>query len=177
MFLIKHGPTPRIPGRRGSVGYTLVEVLIIVAILGIAAAIVVPQMLAAGTLGVQAAARIIIADILFAQNDAIAQQRTRKVVFDPANESYSLVDENDAVISARWKGGGDNNYIVDFTTDSRFQGVVIVSADFGGATPQTLEFDDLGGPLNGGTVEIEYQGERYRVTVASFTGRVTVELL
>ncbi len=171
MPLTKHNPSRRLAG------YTLVEVLIIVAILGVAAAIVVPQMLAAGTLGVQAAARIIIADILFAQNDAIAKQRTRKIVFDPASESYSLTDENDAVLSANWKGGGGNNYVIDFVADTRFQGVVIVSANFGGATPQTLEFDDLGGPLNGGTVEIEFQGQRYRITVASFTGRVTVELL
>lgn len=177
MFPIKYNPTRRTPGPRGSAGYTLVEVLIIVAILGITTAIIVPNMLAAGTLGVQAAARIIIADILFAQNDAIAQQRTRKVVFDPDNESYTLVDENDAVLTAKWKNGSNSNYVVDFTTDSRFQGVVIVSANFGGATPQTLEFDDLGGPLNGGTVEVEFQGQRYRITVASFTGRVTVELL
>lgn len=167
----KHNPTRRFTG------YTLVEVLIIVAILGVAAAIVVPQMLAAGTLGVQAAARVVIADILFAQNDAIAQQRTRKVVFDPANESYVLTDENDAVLTARWINSDANNYVVDFEEDSRFQGVVIVSANFGGATPQTLEFDDLGGPLNGGTIEIEFNGDRYRITVASFTGRVTVEQL
>lgn len=154
-------------------GYTLVEVLIVVTILGIAAALVVPNMLAAGTLGVQAAARIIVADILYAQNEAIAQQRTRSVVFDPANESYSLQDEFGAVLTARWKSGSANNYAVDFTTDDRFQGVVIVSADFAGVS--TLEFDALGGPVNGGTVVVEFQGTQYRVTVASFTGRVTVE--
>jgi len=153
-------------------GYTLIEVLIVVAILGIVSAVVVPQMLAAGSLGVQAAARIIVADMLFAQNDAIAQQRVRKVVFEPANERYYLTDENDAILSARWKSGAANNYVVDFTEDQRFQGVVIVSADFSGS--QTLQFDALGGPLNGGTVEIEFQNRRYRVTVAAFTGRVTV---
>ncbi len=154
-------------------GYTLVEVLIVVTIIGIASAVVVPHMLAAGTLGVQAAARIIVSDILYAQNDAIAQQRIRRVIFDPANESYMLQDENGAILTARWKGGTANNYSTDFTTDDRFQGVVIVSADFSGVS--TLEFDALGGPLNGGTVVIDFQGSRYRVTVASFTGRVTVE--
>ena len=169
MCRMTHNPT------RCRAGYTLIEVLIVVTILGIVSAVVVPQMLAAGTLGVQAAARIIVADILFAQNDAIAQQRVRKVVFDPDNERYSLTDENDAVLSVNWKNGSANNYVVDFTADERFQGVVIVSADFGGSS--TLEFDALGGPTNGGTVEIEFQGKRYRVTVASFTGRVTVQAL
>jgi prepilin-type N-terminal cleavage/methylation domain-containing protein len=169
MFSMKSNTT-----RRPS-GYTLVEVLIVVAIVGIASAVVVPNMLAAGTLGVQAAARIIIADMLFAQNDAIAQQRNRRVVFDTDNESYSLIDDAGVVLTAQWKSGSASNYIVDFTSDTRFQGVVIVSADFGG-TP-TLEFDALGGPLSGGTVEIEFQGTRYRITVASFTGRVTVQQL
>lgn len=169
MSTVKHNHS------RSRGGYTLVEILIVVTILGIAAAVVVPQMLAAGTLGVQAAARIIIADILYAQNDAIAQQRTRRVVFEPANERYSLVDENGAVLTARWMSGSANNYVVDFTSDSRFAGVEIVSANFGGTTPLVLEFDALGGPLNGGTVEIVFQDQRYRVTVASFTGRVTVQ--
>lgn len=173
MSTMKSNPTPR------RAGYTLVEVLIIITILGIAAAVVVPQMLAAGTLGVQAAARIIIADILFAQNDAIAQQRNRRVVFDPANERYSLTDDAGTVLSVNWKGGGVNNYTIDFTTDSRFQGVEIVSANFGNlpGDPPILEFDALGSPLNGGTVEIEFQDQRYRITVASFTGRVTVQKL
>jgi prepilin-type N-terminal cleavage/methylation domain-containing protein len=164
--------------RRCRTGYTLVEVLIVVTIIGIAAAVIVPNMLAAGTLGVQAAARIIVADILYAQNDAIAQQRNRTVVFDPANESYSLQDENGAILTVRWKNGSANNYVVDFTTDDRFQGVVIVSAEFpAGSGNSTLEFDALGGPLNGGTVEVEFQGRRYRVTVAAFTGRVTVQAI
>lgn len=160
-------------------GYTLIEVLIIVTILGIVSALVVPHMLAAGTLGVQAAARIIIADILFAQNEAIARQRSVSIVFDPANERYSLLDDLGAVLDASWKAGSTNNYVVDFTTDQRFQGVEIVSADFGNppGDPPTLEFDALGSPLNGGTVEIEFQNTRYRVTVASFTGRVTVQKL
>ena len=161
------------PAMKRQAGYTLVEVLIVVTIIGIAAAVIVPQMLAAGTLGVQAAARIIVADLLYAQNEAIARQNEVAVVFDADNESYSLVDNNGAVLSVNWKNGSANNYVVDFTTDDRFQGVVIVSADFGGAS--TVTFDALGGPSSGGTVEIEFQNTRYRITVAAFTGRVTVQ--
>jgi len=74
-------------------GYTLVEVLIVVTIIGFASAIIVPNILAAGTMGVQAAARIIVADILYAQNEAIARQRPVSVVFEPANDRYTLVDD------------------------------------------------------------------------------------
>jgi prepilin-type N-terminal cleavage/methylation domain-containing protein len=160
--------------RPGRGGYTLVEVLIVVTIIGIATAVVVPQMLTAGTLGVQAAARIVVADMLFAQNEAIARQRPVSIVFDQDNERYSLLDDTGAILSVRWKNGTANNYVVDFTTDSRFQGVVIASANFG-AGNQALVFDALGGPSSGGTVEIEFQNTRYRVTVAAFTGRVTVQ--
>lgn len=162
-------------------GYTLVEVLIVVAIVGIAGAIVVPQMLAAGTLGVQAAARVIIADLLYAQNEAIAQQEERGVVFDVANDSYSLTKPRadgtpgTEVLTENWKGGATENYVVSFVDDSRFRGVRIISADFGGSPG--LTFDDLGTPDSGGTVVVEYDGERYQITVAAFTGRVTVARL
>jgi len=150
-----------------------VEVLVVVTVMGLLGAMVVPNMLAAGSMGVQAAARIVVADILFAQNEAIAAQATRKVVFDVANESYTITDENDQTITAEWINGNPNNYIVDFTKDQRFQGVTITSAVFNGG--DTLEFDDLGGPLNGGTIVIQYNQRAYRITVAAFTGRVTVE--
>jgi prepilin-type N-terminal cleavage/methylation domain-containing protein len=156
-------------------GFTLVEVLAVVVIMGIAAAIVVPQMLAAGTMGVQAAARMVISDLLYAQNEAIAQQAARRVVFDVANNSYRITDASDTTLSVSWKNGSAENYIVDFANDSRFSGVTLQSADFGGTA--TIEFDDLGGPNSGGTIELVFKNIRYRVTVAAFTGRVTVAKL
>lgn len=161
-------------------GYTLIEVLITVTIMGIAAAIVVPNMLRGGTLGVQAGARIIIADLLFAQNEAMAQQSTRRVVFDSDDNSYR-VEKYDAGASA-WVlefnpalgiGGDQQNYEVDFDEDNRFSGVDIVSADFNGTT--TVTFDDLGNPSSGGTVRLRFDEHVYEVKVAPFTGRVTVE--
>lgn len=166
--------TPRHPARQRS-AYTLIEVLVVVAVLGILGAAVVPNMLTAGSLGVQAAARIIVADILFAQNEAIAAQATRKVVFDPDANSYSLLDENGNVLTANWIAGKANNYVVDFDKDQRFQGVTITAATFNGTT--TLEYNDLGGPVNGGTVVIKFNKDSYRINVAAFTGRVTVDKL
>ena len=153
--------------------YTLIEVLIVVLIIGVASAIVVPQMLSAGTLGVQAAARMIMADILYAQNEAIAQQSNRKVVFDVPNNRYRLTDATGQTLTVNWKGSTAQNYVVDFNNDDRFNRVQIVSAAF--SSGNTLEFNDMGGPLNGGTVELRFNNDRYRITVAPFTGRVTVD--
>ena len=155
--------------------YTLVEVLIVIGIIGLAGAVVVPHMLAPGTLGVQSATRAIVADLIFAQNDAMARQTVRQMVVDPTTDSYQLTDRHGVMIDARWKGGQTNNYYVSFIEDSRFAGVDITGVDFGGDA--TVAFDDVGAPDTGGTIELRYREHRYRITVAEFTGRVTVEKL
>ncbi len=170
--------------RRPDRAFTLVEVLVVVTIIGLAGAIVVPHLLTAGTLGVQAAARSVIADILYAQNDAIAAQDTRRVVFDVANNRYWLTADDSFLLNVipaptnaltvAWKGAASGpNYLINFNTDERFDGVTLENPGFGGFP--TLEFDALGGPTNGGSVDVVFNNTRLRVTVAPFTGRVTVD--
>ena len=175
--------------------YTLVEVLVVVVILAILGAIVVPSMLTAGEMGVQAAARSVVADLLVAQNEAVAAQAVRTVHFDTTHNRYGLFDENDKVITASWKPisdhsfGYDNNdittpeaagknFIVDLNRDRNFQGVAITNPSFIG--PDTnlprISFDALGAPLyGGGSVDLIYDRRRFRVNVADFTGRITID--
>jgi prepilin-type N-terminal cleavage/methylation domain-containing protein len=175
---MKHDTT--ITRRRSRRGYTLIEVLVTVTIMGLAAAVIVPNMMQGGTLGVQAGARMIIADLLFAQNEAMAQQSTRRIVFNTATNSYR-VEKYDSGATAwvlefnpsKGMGGDQQNYEVSFDDDSRFRGIEIVSADFNGNS--TVEFDDLGNPSSGGTIELRFEEHRYEINVAPFTGRVTVE--
>jgi len=157
--------------------FTLIEVLAVVVIIGLAGAIVVPSLMRPGTLGVQAASRMVISDILIAQNEAIAFQTTRGVIFEPAENRYRLTDAAGTTLNASWKAGGTAaNYIIDFDTDTRFGGVTLEAPDFNNGTPpqNILQFDPLGAPLNGGTVDLVAAGLRYRVSVAPFTGRVTI---
>ena len=159
---------------RSRTAFTLVEVLVVAVIMAIAGAIVVPQMLTTGTMRLQAATRMVIADILYAQNEAIAQHAPRRIMFDPANDLYRLTDQTGTTLTVSWKGGGGTaNYVIDLSQDNRFKGVSMTSSDFGGTS--VLEFDDLGAPIAGGSVELEFDQTRFRVTVAAFTGRVTVE--
>lgn len=151
-------------------GFTLSELLMVLAILSLTALIVTPQMLEASSLRAQAAGRAIVADVLFAQNDAIARQAERRVVFNVTSDSYELTDGAGATIDAGWTGG---DHKVDFKTDKRFDGVQLLSADFDGDT--VLTFDALGAPASSGQVELLCGDTRYRITVAAVTGRVVIE--
>lgn len=163
-------------------GFTLVEVLVVVAILGIAAGIVVPQMINSGSLTIQGAARRVVADLLIAQNEAIAHGTTCRVVVDPENNRYELTKEvggSYEPLDLPWLQGGAGD-VVDFDTNGRFKGVQIESADFDDA--KKMHFDEFGVPVDangksitGGAIVLSSGTQRYRINITAFTGRVTVE--
>jgi prepilin-type N-terminal cleavage/methylation domain-containing protein len=155
------------PTRRGM---TLVEVLIVVVIIGLAAAIGVPMLMQPGAMKIQAASRMIMADILVAQNEAVGHVSPRRVHFNVAGNSYRLTDGQDVTIGTTWQ---KQPYEVSFATDSRFSGVTLDSVSFGGNA--WIGFDELGGAVNGGTIELSAQGFGYRINVRPLTGRVDVE--
>ena len=62
-------------------GITLIEVLIVVTLLGIAGVLVIPSMSQVGVLRIQSALRTIVSDLTYAQSDAMAAQARRAVVF------------------------------------------------------------------------------------------------
>ena len=178
--------------------YTLVELVIVIAILGLAGALLVPRLINADTFTVQAAVRSVIADLTFAQTDALAMQRIRRfqflrdengrlhgyAVIAPSNQSlYDLGfdPENAEYLDHRTAVGTDGRFIVDFDLDDRFAGVRITDADFGGN--DWVAFDALGGPLQAGgspltsTGEVRMRGESgaYLLRLSGFTGKITVE--
>src|SRR4051812_47762470 len=69
---------------RRSSGFTLAEILAVVVILGIASAIIIPQIGTRDDMRVKAAARTLIADLIYAQNLAISTGQTVYVRFDVA---------------------------------------------------------------------------------------------
>ena len=155
-------------------GFTLVEILVVVVILGLAGAIVVPSLTQPTAFSIQAAGRTVISDILIAQNDAVATQLPRSVVFDGSLNRYRLLDDQGTTLQMAWRSGGTvSNYVVDFNNDTRFNGVRLEVGATGVET-FTLTFNALGAPNAGGTLDLVSGNSRYRITIAPFTGRVTI---
>ncbi len=180
-----HTTSRRPLGSRDSGGYTLVELIIVIGILGASAAMVIPSMGSIGVLRIQSAVRSVVADITFAQMDALAYQEHRAVVFDEDANMYTLTNvfgstidpDTDALFDPK---GPDQRYRV-MLDDDQFGGSILSNITFNGGS--AIIFDEMGAPIaspsstalsDGGSVQIQGPDSRFRIDIAAFTGRVTV---
>jgi prepilin-type N-terminal cleavage/methylation domain-containing protein len=158
-------------------GFTLIEIIMVVVILGIVAFMAIPMVSNAADIQVRAAANRIAADIDYAKSMAITHQRSYSVVFDLANESYDIRVEP--------AGSGDvidhpvnpGAFVVDFSTDANLSRV--------SDTSKAITFDYLGSPYHGtsaaagnslNTGQITLQADNFTlvVNVEPVTGYVTI---
>jgi len=151
-------------------GFTLIEILIVVAILTIAAVMAVPMMTSADSVQLSSAANMVAADLEYAKSFAITNGQSCKVVFDTFAETYRIEDSTGNVIEHPVKKGFD--YVVDFTSDNRISRVSIESVDFN-LTGQ-VQFDCLGSPDNGGTITLDANGQSMTVNVEPVTGFISI---
>lgn len=179
--------------------YTLIEMLIVVALLGIAGALLIPHLVHQDNLTAQSAVRLLIADLSFAQSDSLANQELRRVQFlqeDGIGYGYCIVRMTEAAFDDAFDlatadyisdplgvVGEPGRYIVDFRTENRFDGVSIIISNFDGAN-QYITYDTLGGtimtgnaPGIGGQIQLQVQDVIYQIDVSPFTGKLTVTRL
>lgn len=148
--MVQH--TPIVGGRRGASGrparggFTLIEILVVIVILGIAAAIVVPAIGTRSDLKATSAARMLMADLIYAQNRSIAEQKTHYVRFSKDTESYEVLEDigPDQVIVHPVELGPFIVVLGPNSPSGEIRTVMIDEVDFDGKT--ILAFDELGTP-------------------------------
>ena len=155
--------------RRARGGFTIIEILIVVVILGIAALTAIPMISSAGSIQVRSVANMIAADLEYAKSLAITKGQRYSVVFNTSSDSYRIEDESDKTILHPVKKGF--YYVIDLE-DEGLGKADITGAAFAGTSQ--VEFDYLGSPDNGGTVTVQGGGTTMTISVEAVTGYITV---
>lgn len=161
-------------------GFTMIEILIVVVIIAIAAMMAIPMMTSAGSMQIRSAANMIAADLEYAKSMAISRQKIYAVVFNESTESYQIEDTSGIIDHPVKKGF---KYIVNFSNDSRLDKVDIADVDFDPDSSRTITFDYLGSPysgsgtsnpLNSGVISLQAGGATATINVEPVTGYVTI---
>ena len=170
-------------------GFTLIEILMVVVILGIAAAAIVPQIGSRDDLKASAAARSLMADLIYAQNRAITTQKMIYATFDETSQAYELLS-NISPKTDLTHPLNKTDYVVRFGASGTngLGDARLVSANFDGE--KTIGFDEMGAPyavsmasgsviqLMAGAIDIKAgTAPTLRVSIEPYTAELTVTTL
>jgi prepilin-type N-terminal cleavage/methylation domain-containing protein len=172
--------------RRSRGGFTLVEILCVVLILGIAAAMIAPQIGTQGDVRAAAASRVLMADLMYAQNRAITTQAYHYLIYSPATQSYTLYYLSSGALTPVQQPVTLQNYTTTLNT-GELSDCSISGFNIGACNG--IVFDELGSPhaydttvtsptslgvgaalSTAGTIEIQSGSQTVTVTVEPYTG-------
>jgi prepilin-type N-terminal cleavage/methylation domain-containing protein len=166
-------------------GFTMVEILVVLMILGIVAGVMIPMMGNTDAMKLRATGQQIVSALAYAQNSAIAGQDPIQVVFNTTAGSYGYSLEDEAgVVLVGDVSALDFKYALNFSTSDGYSRVKVTSALFD--ENASVWFDRLGGPhggdiadaepaLTSGVLKIAAGNSSMTITMAAVTGTVSIQ--
>jgi type II secretory pathway pseudopilin PulG len=151
-------------------GFTLVEIMIMVVIGIILASAAIPTSVSLSDQRVAADARVLGGDIEFARARAIATSQQHRILFDLANERYSVESPPGTVLEEPLSR---KPWVRVLRTNPQAF-TDLLDANFGGAT--ALSIDAAGRPSAGGVVTLRRDSFIATITVTAITGAVDLTL-
>ena len=171
--------------KRSLSGFTLIETIMVIVIIGILAAVAVPRFNAFYAIKLDGAMKKARSDIRYLQQLAISQHVDTRIVFNTGSNSYQAQNCNGSGSNCTaWSPAIDpftrGNLLTNFNSDPQYGGIDISAASFQG---ETLRFDWQGIPYNNsglplisdGLLTLVYQGNSKSIYVTANTGRVRIE--
>jgi prepilin-type N-terminal cleavage/methylation domain-containing protein len=166
--------------------FTLVEILVVVVILGIAAAIILPQMSNRDDLRASSMARTLMADLAYAQARAVSTQKSQYVRFDVTNNRYDVLDQFTPSEQVITHPVDKTPFLVQLgaARQDSLKDVVLDTVSFD--TRTVIMFDELGtphsydpstnvsSPLVTGSVQLRCNAYTLSVNVQPYSGELTV---
>jgi prepilin-type N-terminal cleavage/methylation domain-containing protein len=183
MYISDHNIRSNSETMAGCAAFTLIEIIVVVVILAIAALIAIPVFTGAADMQLSAAADKLAADMEYAKSLAVTTQRKHKVVFDINADSYEIWDADTNAIVKDPVKKGDFNFSVVYAQEGRLNRVGVSTVDFNGTA--VVQFNYTGAPLDGldfpltdpdhSSVTLEAGGNQMTVRVEPATGYISIQ--
>jgi len=170
--------------RKRTQAFTLVEILMVVLILAISSAIIIPQIGTRDDLKAAAGARVMMADMIWAQNRAISTQQKQYLIF--SGQSYTIWYKNSSgTLTLNTNPVTQSTYTTSFgVANTPLADVSIGTGNFAGQT--SLCFDEMGTPYGydgttetamtgSGSIQVNCGAQHLTITIEGYTGEASVQ--
>ena len=180
-------PTAQQHQRRLRLAFTLAEILVVVVILGIAAAMILPQIGNRDDLRCASMARAMVSDLVYAQSRAVSTQKRHYVRFDPVANRYEVLDRivpGDEHLIEHPVDKGPFRVPLGAARGDELSDVVLDEVTFD--THPVLMFDEMGTPYSydpdtqtstamvAGSVRLKSHDYTMTITVEPYSGELKV---
>lgn len=156
-------------GARARGGFTILELLVALALIALVASIAIPAWFERGEVTLENASVLLARDLRLAQNSAAALGRRTTVEFLADGTGYRVLDAEGRVVVHPRSG---RLFQRIYPADGVFQGVEVADVDLLGG--RKVVFNRDGTARQGGRIVLAFQGERRTVKIERESGFITI---